>query len=87
MLLAYRFLLAAPDGLTAARLDLEIETWLRDAYGRDDIDFEVDDAVAKLRRLEAIEGRTTMRALPLRESLALLDRRWDDLFHHPTAEA
>ena len=81
VLLAYRFLLAAPGGLTAAELDAEVETWLRDA-GQGDIDFEVADAVAKLRRLEVIEGRSPMRALPLAESLALLDRRWDDLFRH-----
>ncbi len=81
VLLAYRFLLAAPGGLTAAKLDAEVETWLRDA-GQGDINFEVADAVAKLRRLEVIEAHATMRALPLPESLALLDRRWDDLFRH-----
>ena len=81
VLLSYRFLLAAADGLTAAELDAKVETWLREACRRD-IDFEVDDAVAKLHRLEVIEGRTTMRALPLAESLALLDRRWDNLFRH-----
>ncbi len=83
--LAYRFLLATPGGLTAAELDAEVETWLRDA-GQGDIDFEVADAVAKLRRLEVIEGRRTMRALPVPESLALLDRRWDDLFRHQPTE-
>ena len=81
VLLAYRFLLAAPGGLTSADLDTKVETWLRDA-GQGDIDFEVADAVAKLRRLEVIEGRSTMRALPLPESLAQLNRRWDDLFRH-----
>ena len=81
VLLAYRFLLAAPGGLTAAELDTKVEAWLRDA-GHGDIDFEVADAVAKLRRLEVIEGRSTMRALPLPESLAQLNRRWDDLFRH-----
>ncbi len=85
VLLAYRFLLATPGGLTAAKLDAEVETWLRDA-GQGDIDFEVADAVAKLRRMEVIEGRRTMRALPLPESLALLDRRWDDLFRHQPTE-
>jgi len=85
VLLAYRFLLATPGGLTAAELDAEVETWLRDA-GQGDIDFEVADAVAKLRRMEVIEGRRTMRALPLPESLALLDRRWDDLFRHQPTE-
>ena len=81
MLLAYRFLLAAPDRLTAAELDAKVEKWLRDA-GQGDIDFDVDDAVAKLRRLDVVEGHSAMRALPLTESLALLDRRWDDIFQH-----
>ena len=81
VLLAYRFLLAEPEGLTAADLDAAVEAWLRDA-GHGDIDFEVADAVAKLRRLEVIEGRATIRALPLADSLALLDRRWDDLFRY-----
>ncbi|GMQ84576.1 MAG: hypothetical protein BMS9Abin07_0140 [Acidimicrobiia bacterium] len=85
VLLAYRFLLAAPGGLTAAQLDAEVETWLRDA-GQGDIDFEVADAIAKLRRLEVIESHPTMRALPLPESLALLDRRWDDLFRYQPSE-
>ena len=85
VLLAYRFLLASPDGLTAAELDSEIETWLGHA-GQGNIDFEVDDAISKLRRLEVIEGRSTMQALPLPESLALLDRRWDDLFRHQPGE-
>jgi hypothetical protein len=81
VLLAYRFLLAAPGGLTAPELDATVETWLRDD-GHGEIDFEVDDAVAKLRRLEVVEGRSTLRAVPLADSLALLDRRWDDLFRH-----
>jgi hypothetical protein len=84
VLLADRFLLAAPGGLTAAELDAEVETWLRDD-GQGDIDFEVEDAIAKLRRLEVIAGHPTMRARPLPESLALLDRRWDDLFRHQPA--
>ena len=85
VLLAYRFLLDAPGGLTAAELDSAVETWLQDG-GHGDIDFEVDDAVAKLRRLEVIEGDPVIHALPLPDSLALLDRRWDDLFHHQPTE-
>ncbi|MFV1963007.1 MAG: TMEM143 family protein, partial [Acidimicrobiia bacterium] len=86
VLLAYRFLLAAPGGLTASELDTEVETWLRrDGHG--DIDFEVADAVAKLRRMEVVVGDLTMRALPLQESLALLDRRWDDLFRYQPTES
>lgn len=86
VLLAYRFLLSASGGLTASELDAEVETWLRDD-GHGDIDFEVADAIAKLRHLEVIEGDLTMRALPLQESLALLDRRWDDLFRYQPTES
>ena len=85
VLLAYRFLLSARSGLTVIELDTQVETWLRDV-GEGDIDFEVTDAVSKLRRLEVIEGQFTMRALPLSDSLALLDRRWDDLFRHQPNE-
>jgi len=85
VLLAYRFLLGAPDGLTAADLDTAVEAWLRDD-GHGEIDFEVADAVAKLRRLEVIEGDPVMRALPLPESLELLDRHWDGLFRHQRSE-
>ena len=81
VLVAYRFLLAAPGGLSVPELDAAVETWLRDS-GQGDIDFEVDDAMAKLRRLEVVEDGQVVRALPLSESLALLDRRWDDLFRH-----
>lgn len=81
VLLAYRFLLAAPDGLTAEQLDATIESWLRESCSSD-IDFEVEDALAKLRYLEIAEGLTVIRAVPLPEALSMLDRRWDDLFEH-----
>jgi hypothetical protein len=85
VLLAYRFLLSAPNGLGVADLDTAVETWLRDD-GHGEIDFEVADAVAKLRRLDVIEGDPVIRALPLPESLALLDRHWDDMFKHQHSE-
>jgi hypothetical protein len=56
------------------------------------IDFEIDDAVAKLDHLDLVEGsidglsdaridgRAPMVARPLPASLQLLDQRWDDLF-------
>ncbi|MEM8926505.1 MAG: TMEM143 family protein [Actinomycetota bacterium] len=81
VLLAYRFLLDAPDGLTTAELDTTVERWLAESGGVD-IDFDVDDAVVKLGRLQIIEGRTNVRAEALPHALERLDRRWDDLFHH-----
>jgi hypothetical protein len=82
VLLAYRFLLDAPSGRTEAELDRVVEGWLQDAHDRD-INFEVADAVAKLHRLEVVTADgDVLRPRPLSESLALLDRRWDDLFNH-----
>lgn len=79
VLLAYRFLLAAPEGLTERELDSRVEQWLSDRYDAD-IDFEVDDALDKLRALDLVEGDDRLRCRPLRDALAHLDRRWDDLF-------
>lgn len=86
VLLAYRFLLAAPDGLTQDELDRRVEEWLAE-HCNADIDFEVDDALDKLRELEIVVTRDVggaehLAAQPLDEALAQLDRRWDDLFQH-----
>jgi hypothetical protein len=89
ILLAYRFLVAGPGGLTVDALDQVVEAWLADTCHQD-IDFEIDDAVAKLRRLGAVEsvggtdGAEMLRAVPLGTVLTTLDARWDALFHHPT---
>lgn len=81
VMLAYRFLLAAPEGTTMTELDAEIERWLREACCQD-IDFEIDDAVDKLRRLDVVEGRRKLSPVPLASALPALDRRWDDLFRY-----
>jgi hypothetical protein len=79
VLLAYRFLLAAPDGLTRESLDAEIERWLREVC-RLDIDFDVDDALAKLTDLDLVTAAADrLAARPLPDALARLHRRWDDL--------
>ena len=85
VLLAYRFLLDTPDGVTESDLDTEIEVWLQETCERD-IDFEVDDAIAKLRRLGIVDGKRRLRALPLEAALPALDRRWDDLFRYRAAD-
>lgn len=84
VLLAYRFLLAEPAGITAPELDATIERWLRGAC-QQEIDFEIDDAIGKLRRLGVLEeadGEPQLRPVPLSTALESLDRRWDDLFRH-----
>lgn len=82
VLLAHRVLLDAADGLTAADLDAEVEALLRDD-GAADVDFEVDDALAKAHRLGIVrehDGRH--HAVPLRAALEVLDGRWQALFRH-----
>ena len=82
VLLAHRFLLAAPDGLSAEDLDAAVERWVHETCQLD-VDFEVDDALGKLRDLDLVEGGPLLRARPLHEALPRLDRRWDGLFRHP----
>ncbi|MEO6988078.1 MAG: TMEM143 family protein [Aquihabitans sp.] len=80
-LLAYRFLLEHPDGISASDLDEEIEVWLRGSCQRE-IDFDVDDALDKVRRLGLVHGDARVSARPLSEVLYQLDQRWNALFDH-----
>lgn len=78
--LAYYFLLTARDPLDQAALDAQIEAWLKTTFDID-IDFEIDDALAKLERLGLLNrGSQHLSVLPLDEALVLLDRRWDNFF-------
>lgn len=52
-LLAYQFLAEADAPMNEAELDAQIEAWLRDRTGHD-VDFEVDDALRKLRDLDLV---------------------------------
>src|SRR5207248_647818 len=51
--LAYYFLATTTEPLTQSALDEHIERWLQDTFGVD-VDFEVDDALAKLERLHVV---------------------------------
>ena len=78
--LAYYFLLTASTPPDQETLDARIEDWLKRTFGFD-IDFEVDDALAKLERLGLLKRDEQMLSvLPLDEALVLLDRRWDNFF-------
>lgn len=77
--LAYRFLLSGGP-LDPRALDAVIESWFRASFDAD-VDFDVDDGVAKLVRLglvEEQEGRLAAR--PLDEAIARIDALWDDVF-------
>jgi hypothetical protein len=84
VLLAYHFLLEAEQGLSQTELDQRVEQWLHERTGQP-IDFDVDDAVGKLRNLDLVEGDRHLRVPGLSDALAHLDRRWDGLFQYDTA--
>ena len=79
-LLAYRALLLAGSALTEQELDAAVEGWFRDRW-QCDLDFEADDALAKLVRLELVtQDAGRYQAVPLEEALRRLDERWDNFF-------
>ena len=78
--LAYYFLLTSSDPPDQTTLDVQIEEWLKMTFDVD-IDFEVDDALAKLERLGLLKrNNKELSVLPLDEALILLDQRWDNFF-------
>lgn len=78
--LAWTFLLLAGEPLTQEALDQRIEAWLADQV-QGDVDFEIDDALDKLRRLGLVTGPDdALTALAPEPARAHLDRIWDDLY-------
>jgi len=79
-MLAYYFLLVASNPPDQETLDRRIEEWLSTTFGVD-IDFEVDDALAKIERLGLLkrEGEG-LSVPPLDDALVVLDRIWDRFF-------
>ena len=71
--------------MDAGHLDRQIEQWFAGRWGAV-LDFEVEDALAKLVRLglatRNVEG---FAAAPLAEACARLDRRWDEYFAYHDA--
>jgi hypothetical protein len=83
--LAYYFLHSADDWPTQATLDRRIEGWLKATFDVD-VDFEVDDALAKLDRLGVLRrDGDRLSVPPPDETLAKLDRVWDDFFQFEAA--
>jgi hypothetical protein len=80
--LAYYFLSNAASPPTQDELDRRIEQWLKDTFAVD-VDFEVDDALAKLERLGLLKHdgeRLTVRSPE--EALTRLDYQWDNYFQY-----
>lgn len=83
LLVAYAMLLVAGAPLEVAGIDAAAESWFARCFGTD-IDFEEDDAVAKLVAFELAEGGDpAYTAVPPAEAYRRLDRRWDDTFVAP----
>lgn len=86
-LLAFFFLLGAPEGLTESALDDSIEAWLEDNHGVR-IDFEVEDGLRKLKDLGLVEATSQGDAEPLYrvpelgEACRRLDEIWDNIFQY-----
>lgn len=71
---------APPEGWTAKQIDAAVEKDLRERAGLN-VDFEVNDALAKLERLRLVtlEGER-YQALPPDQALIHLDEAWDNFF-------
>ena len=71
---------AAQTGWTAEQIDVSVERHLT-ALLKADVDFEVDDAIAKLVRLGLVKKRGDRYVpLPIEAALVHLDRMWDNAF-------
>ena len=81
VILAYAFLLEAPSD--SETLDRRIEAWLAERFGVA-ADYEVDDAIGKLRRLGLVADADGIFAVPpIPEALHRLDALWDGFFVFP----
>jgi hypothetical protein len=77
-MLAYFFLMGEAAGRD--ELDRKIEAWLAVRFGVE-VDFELDDGLAKLERLGLLAHTgDALSVPPLSEALRRLDRTWDDFF-------
>jgi hypothetical protein len=74
---------APVQGWTQHELDLAAEAWLAKVTGLD-VDFEVNDALAKLLRLGLAEqdAHGRLRAVEIGEALVRLDAAWDSFFEY-----
>jgi len=81
--LAYYFLHTADRALTEDELDTRIEEWMESHHGCI-MDFECGDALAKLKKLKILkqDDEGLLAVVGLRDSLGILDRRWDDFFQY-----
>lgn len=81
-ILAYSFLLNSSAGLSAKNLDEKIEQWFKEKY-QCDVDFEISDALSKLKRMALVEVIDEIyHATPLNNAKQTLDEHWDNIFNY-----
>ena len=88
-LLAYFMLFVLRDrDLTLEQLDEAVEHWLLEQFGWD-VDFEVDDAVRKLKEKELlfVSCGPIYKVCDLPRALRRLDEAWDDFFSYNQPDA
>jgi hypothetical protein len=79
-ILAYYFLLAEGSATDEKDLDSKVEAWFSTRW-ETEIDFEVDDAMAKLKKLNLVEqSGDGLSVTPVDTACELLDKRWDEYF-------
>jgi hypothetical protein len=78
---AYMFIQETDVAMNEEELDEMIEEWLIDTFGHD-IDFEVDDALAKLQKMNLLsvadDGKLSV--VSVKNALVTLDYYWDNLY-------
>lgn len=86
-ILSYYFLLRHPQGLTEPALDDAVEEWFASRHGTH-IDFEVDDALRKLKALDLCtfeqDAAPLYQAIDLNEACKRIDYIWDNYFQYNT---
>lgn len=81
-ILAYYFLHQANQPLSAKTLDEKIEHWLEQSLGHS-MDFEVEDALQKLLKLElVVKTADQYQSVALDKALQKLDLIWDGYFNY-----
>ncbi len=79
-ILAYYFLLSQPEIKSIDVLDATIEAWFSSRW-TSEVDYEVEDAVCKLRDLGLVGGdNQSLTTVPVVRACELLDKRWDEYF-------
>ncbi len=85
-MLAFFFLTVENRKMTRVQLDRCVEDWFAEKWDCQ-LDFEIDDALKKLERLElAIRNADTIRAVPLEEAKTRMDVIWDNYFEYNTVK-